>query len=340
MGSAFKGLGAGFAEGLITGTFHPLSGLFVGLLATSIVQSSSCTTSIVVALVASGALPLSQAIPVIMGANIGTTVTNTIVSMAHITRGSEFKRAISAAIIHDLFNIFAVILIFPIELAFHVLEKGSLLLTRLFTGIGGFTLMSPLKIAVSPVASKIAELLHFPPITLIVALILLFLSLRYIVNIMKRLTLTRFGVFLHHYAFGNWFRSIMLGLVITAVIQSSSVTTSLMVPLAASGLLSLDQVFPFTLGANLGTTVTAMLASLVTQNSIAIATAFSHFLFNILGIAIIFPWKIGRAVPLSLARKIGALATQHKKCAIVILVLVFYILPLGFILLERLLFRR
>jgi sodium-dependent phosphate cotransporter len=335
MGTAFKQLGVGFARGLIAGTSHPLSGLFIGLLATSVVQSSSCTTSIVVALVASGTLPLSQAIPVVMGANIGTTVTNTLVSMAHITGGGEFRKAIAAATVHDFFNVLAASLILPLELFFHILERSSLLLTRLFAGVGGISMVSPLKLVVAPLAKKIAHFLPSPILTLIVALVVLFLALRYIVRIMKRLTLTRFGVFLHDYAFGNPIRSLALGLVITSVIQSSSVTTSLLIPLAASGLLSLEQIFPFTLGANLGTTVTALLASLVTQNPIALATAFSHLLFNVLGILLIYPVRAIRRIPLTLAERTGQLAMTKKKYAILYLLGLFYFVPICFIFLEK-----
>ena len=86
MGSAFKGFGKGFAESLIKTTSNPLVGLFIGILATSLVQSSSTTTSIVVGMVGSGVIAVPNAIPIVMGANIGTTVTNTLVSLGHVSR--------------------------------------------------------------------------------------------------------------------------------------------------------------------------------------------------------------------------------------------------------------
>ena len=89
------------AESLIKTTSNPLVGLFIGILATSIIQSSSSTTSIVVGLVAGGALNVANAIPIIMGANIGTSVTNLLVSMTQVKRNAEFERAMSAAIVHD-----------------------------------------------------------------------------------------------------------------------------------------------------------------------------------------------------------------------------------------------
>ena len=78
MGLGFKLFGEGFAEMLLEQTANPLVGLFAGILATSLVQSSSTTTSMTVALVAAGGLTIEGAIPIIMGANIGTSATKEV----------------------------------------------------------------------------------------------------------------------------------------------------------------------------------------------------------------------------------------------------------------------
>ena len=106
-------------------TSNPFAGLLIGIVATSLIQSSSTTTSIVVGLVAGGAVNLESAVPIVMGANIGTTITNTLVSFGHITNRIEFKRAFSASVVHDFFNIMAVAIVFPIEMIFHPLQKTS-----------------------------------------------------------------------------------------------------------------------------------------------------------------------------------------------------------------------
>ncbi|MCZ6621799.1 MAG: Na/Pi symporter, partial [Deltaproteobacteria bacterium] len=105
MGASLKMFGKGFAETLIASTSVPLVGLFIGILATSLIQSSSSTTAIVVGMVGGGVLTVSNAIPIIMGANIGTSVTNTLVSLAHINRTLEFRRSFSASTVHDFFNL-------------------------------------------------------------------------------------------------------------------------------------------------------------------------------------------------------------------------------------------
>ena len=127
MSGGFKDMGSGFSEGLVTTASNPLVGLFIGILATSVIQSSSATTSMVVTMVAAGvsgaekpveALPkfVSMAIPMIIGANIGTSVTNMIVSFGHVTRGTEFERAFAGAVVHDFFNVIAASILFPLEL--------------------------------------------------------------------------------------------------------------------------------------------------------------------------------------------------------------------------------
>jgi len=150
MGAAFKGFGKKFAENLLATTSNPFVGLFIGILATSIVQSSSTTTSIVVGIVASGVLTIGNAIPIIMGANIGTTVTNMFVSLGHITRREEFKRAITGAAVHDYFNLICVIIMFPLELATGFLQKTATALAHVFMNFGGIKFTSPIKIITKP----------------------------------------------------------------------------------------------------------------------------------------------------------------------------------------------
>jgi sodium-dependent phosphate cotransporter len=103
-------------------TDQPIVGLCVGILVTGLVQSSSFTTSLTVGLVANGTLTFTQAVPIVMGANIGTTVTNTIVSMGHIGRRLEFRRAFAGSVLHDMFNVCTVLVFFPLNYMFKVLE--------------------------------------------------------------------------------------------------------------------------------------------------------------------------------------------------------------------------
>ena len=116
LSSGVKGLGKGVMDQYLGANMNPMLGLLVGILATTFVQSSSVTTALIVGVVAAGQVSVASAIPMIMGANIGTTVTSTIASLASATRSGEFRRAFAAATCHDFFNVLSVLTILPLEL--------------------------------------------------------------------------------------------------------------------------------------------------------------------------------------------------------------------------------
>lgn len=336
LGKAFKLFGGGFVDGLIDSASNPLVGLFVGILATTLVQSSSTTTSLVVALVGGGAMPVATAIPVVMGANIGTSVTNTLVSLGHVTRPTEYRRAVAASTVHDFFNVSAVLLLFPLQYTTNFLGHAATMLAHGFENVGGMTFSSPLKALTGPVVNALAHALERHPwLLLLLALALMFGSLRYLVVTLRSLVLTRVEALFDVVLFRNAGRAMLFGLLLTALVQSSSISTSLVVPLAGAGLLSLRQIFPYTLGANVGTTLTAILAALAVGQSSALTVAFAHLLFNVIGIAVIWPIPAIREYPVSLARRFGILAYRRRWIPVVYIRLGFYIGPLLLILLLR-----
>ncbi|CAL1537783.1 unnamed protein product [Lymnaea stagnalis] len=95
---------------------NPVAGLMIGVLVTVLVQSSSTSTSIVVSMVGSGIMDIRTSIPIIMGANVGTSVTNTIVAIGQITDKGEFRRAFAGATVHDMFNWLTVLVLLPVEI--------------------------------------------------------------------------------------------------------------------------------------------------------------------------------------------------------------------------------
>ena len=337
MSSAIKHMGAGVAESIFTATSNPFVALFIGVFATVLFQSSSTTTSLIVGMVSSGALGISGAIPMIMGANIGTTVTNTIVSVGHINKGNEFKRAFAASTVHDFFNILAVLIIFPLEITFHFIEKLARASAEVLFGtmlnVDVLQAKSPIKIAVKSGAKFIESFTFDNDIFyLVISVLITFICLVSIVKLLRSLVLEKIEAFFDQYIFKTALRAIGFGIVLTIMVQSSSITTSLVVPLAGAGVLTLKKIFPFTLGANIGTTVTALLAAL-TGTVAALVAAISHLLFNIFGIAIIYGIPQLRAIPLFLAEKISELAVKNKFIPIVYLVIVFGAIPLSIILL-------
>ncbi len=349
MGTSFKLFGKGFAESLITSTSNPFVGLFIGILATSLVQSSSTVTSLVVGFVGGGLIPLGYAIPIIMGANVGTSITNTLVSLTFVTRKEDFRRAFSGATVHDFYNLSAVAAFFPIELHFHIIERSAGALTEVFKHSGGAKFTSPLKIIIGPAVDGIEHVLMgmmklsdtaTAIIMLIASILVLIASLIFLVKTMRSLLIAKAETFIERYLFRNDVFALIIGTLMTIAVQSSSVTTSLIVPLVGAGILSLRRCYPFTLGANLGTTFTALLASLATVkiqggetvNAIGVTAAFAHLIFNILGIAVFYPLKV---IPLTLSKKLADLATESKLWAAVFVFGVFFLLPLLMVLLVR-----
>lgn len=325
MGDCLKMFGSGLAETLIAATTNPVVGLFIGILATSVIQSSSSTTAIVVGLVGGGVLNVSNAIPIIMGANIGTSVTNTLAAMTQIKRSVEFQRSFAAAIVHDFFNILSVAVLFPIQYFTNFLGISADFLGRKFQHLGGLKFLNPVKALTRPLTALFKSILgDLPWLLLILSLFLLLFSLTRIVKALKGLVVNKAEAWFDRYLFKNALRAFFVGFLLTSLVQSSSITTSLAVPMTGAGLLTLTQIFPYTLGANLGTTFTAILAALVTGNLSAVVVAFSHLLFNISGMAIWWPFM---RVPINLAKGFARISTRKKIFPLLYILIMFFLIP-------------
>lgn len=328
MAHAFNLFGREFAESVLETTSNPIVGLFLGVLATAIVQSSSTSTSIIVGMVAGGAISLEGAIPLIMGANIGTTVTSMLVSLGHFKRPHELQRAFAGAAVHCTFNVIGVLVLLPLEIATGLLSHASTLLADAFQDVGGMHLANPLRTATQPAIDALAWLVRDQPVVLlVVSIALTYGMLVAIVKLLRSLMLARLEQFFDTHLFRSAGRAMLLGLLITFAVQSSSIPTSLAIPLTAAGVLKLGQLYPFALGANLGTTLTAMLAALATASPVAVTVAFSHVLFNLLGIVLVWPIPAIRRIPLRVAERMGEWAMRQPFMPVAFLSLVYFIIP-------------
>ena len=348
LGDGFKLLGQDLLDSFFRATENPFVALMIGILATTLVQSSSVSTSMIVGLVAApeNPLPIENAIPMVMGTNIGTTVTNTVVSLAHMTRRDEFQRAFAVATCHDFFNFLTVAVLLPLEIATGLGRRVATALSGLVSGMGGVDYDSPLKGAISAGASPLRWLAEAfvesgpsrgafmaigSALVIIAALVLLVRVMR---AAMQSQIESNVSLFLGRHAL----LAILFGAVATVMVQSSSITTSLLVPLAGAGLITLNQAFPVTLGANVGTTVTALLASMAVSGANAqagITIALVHLLFNVTGIVMVYPIPAVREIPLGLARWFAGVARQSRGWAVVYILFLFYGLPSLFAFLSR-----
>lgn len=216
-------------------TSNRLLGVGIGAIVTAVIQSSSATTVMVVGFVNAGLMSLAQAAGVIMGANIGTTITAQLV-------------AFKLDQIAPLFIFVGAVLVMFAR-AKKRREIGNILLGFgiLFTG------MSLMSGAMKPLASS--------PV---------FSDLLVAVG-------------------GNWFIGIIAGTAITALLQSSSATTGILIALASTGIIDIHLALPIIFGCNIGTCVTAMLASIGT-NKTAHKAALLHLIFNLVGTVVFLPF--------------------------------------------------
>ena len=335
--NGIKVMGQDTQESLFSSVDNPIAGLFIGILGTVLVQSSSASTSVIVGLVASGALGVENAVPMVMGANIGTTVTNTLVSLGSMRQSAEFRRAFAAATVHDFFNLIAVAVLLPLELATGVLSSVAESISEQLVGSAGSEWKSPIKKWVKEPVGWVKDIYEgigletnvLGTVLVITGLVVILAALTFITRNMRQLVADRVERSLNAMlGAGGGAVAMLLGLVITVAVQSSSITTSIMIPLAAAGVVTLPNIYPVTLGANVGTTITALLAALAASRPEALTVGLVHTLFNLSGILIIYPYKPIREIPIRLAEGLADLAVERHLVVVVYVVGLFIIVPL------------
>ncbi|CAK6956536.1 sodium-dependent phosphate transport protein 2A [Scomber scombrus] len=381
---------------------NPVAGLVVGILVTVLVQSSSTSTSIVVSLVASGLLEVRSAVPVIMGSNIGTSVTNTIVAMMQAAERTEFQRAFAGATIHDCFNWLSVLVLLPLEVVSGLMTRLSHLLVTSFSLQPGEEAPELLKVITEPVTQLFIQLdkcvitglamgnedmrnrslvkewcqtdlvmangsvsttpencspshdhlqrcthlfvstrlsdLTVGLILLAGSLVILCTCLLLMVKLLNSLLKGQVAKAIQTvintdlpYPFG-WlagYVAMFVGAGVTFVVQSSSVFTSAMTPLVGIGVISLERAYPLTIGSNIGTTATALLAALASPGNklaAAIQIALCHLFFNVFGILLWYPLPFTR-LPIRMARVLGERTAKYRWFAVLYLLLCFLLLP-------------
>ncbi|XP_039256967.2 sodium-dependent phosphate transport protein 2B-like [Styela clava] len=435
MGSAFQVLAGKTAGDIFTKNeilSNPITGLIIGILVTVLVQSSSTSTSIFITMTSVDLISVRSGVPLIMGANIGTSVTNTIVSLTQSADREEFRRSFAGATIHDIFNLLCVLVLLPIELIFHYLEKLTGAILYGFTIETGQKPPDLLKVLTKPLTSKIISVnktvityaaldQYLEPdssmvkiwcerddaiiyrnesvkyfndtgmrimdnetdlignrsvyslteevehkikvgtrlcdmddflfantgitdagvgaILLIISLVAMCICLTGMVKllssmlkgniarIIKKVINTNFP-----YPFGwlTGYLAILVGAGLTFLVQSSSVFTSTITPLVGIGVISLKRMLPLTLGSNIGTTTTGLLAALASSGNKlhhALQLSLCHFFFNITGILIWYPIPHMRNIPIKGAKALGNKTAKHRWFAVVYLIFVFFLIP-------------
>ncbi|XP_042750683.1 sodium-dependent phosphate transport protein 2A isoform X2 [Lagopus leucura] len=298
---------------------NPVAGLVVGILVTVLVQSSSTSTSIIVSMVSSGLLEVRSAIPIIMGSNIGTSVTNTIVALMQAGDRSEFKRAFAGATVHDCFNWLSVLVLLPLEVVSGYLHHITHLVVATFNIRSGKDAPDLLKIITEPFTKLIIQLDK----SVITGIATGDESLRNRSLIRMwcdpappQTAASAVGVPPNCTASGHC-SSNGIGILHNVTRQK------------CLGVISIERAYPLTLGSNIGTTTTAILAALASPGD-KLASSFQialcHFFFNISGILLWYPLPFTR-LPIRMAKALGERTAKYRWFAVLYLIICFLLLP-------------
>lgn len=343
IGDGFKMAAGDQAKELFSFAENPFVGLAIGIVTTAIIQSSSTTTSIVVGMIAGG-LPLNIAIPMLFGANMGTSVTSTLVALGLAGNKKQFRNGFSMATVHDFFNLIAILFFFTLEMLTGFLGKtataiapsltgsGEGIIAGFFEALGDFIDMitEPLVGLASGLVEPLGDVLGGVVLAIIgVALVLV--SISFIGKLLNALLVGKAQDILYAALGKNAFFGALSGALITALVQSSSTTTALTVPLAASGKFQVRTLFPFVVGANIGTTLTGLIAAFAatgTEAEAAMAGALVHTLFNFFSAILILGIPFLRDLPPKCSDWLAGLAEKNKLYVFVYIGGVFFAIPL------------
>uniref|UniRef100_A0A803W329 Sodium-dependent phosphate transport protein 2B n=1 Tax=Ficedula albicollis TaxID=59894 RepID=A0A803W329_FICAL len=362
---------------------NPVAGLVIGVLVTVMVQSSSTSSSIIVSMVSSTLLTVRAAIPIIMGANIGTSVTNTIVALMQAGDRNEFRRAFAGATIHDFFNWLAVFALLPVEVITGYLYHLTNVIVESFHLESGEDAPELLKVITDPFTKLIIEL-DKSVINAIAtndesaknkSLVKIWCVTESNVTLqnvtippsenctspdfcwtegnttwtLKNITETEYISKCQHIFVNSDLPDLAIGLILLALsllvlcsclIMIVKLLNSVLKGQVASvikktintgiGVISIERSYPLTLGANIGTTTTAILAALASPGSTlkySLQIALCHFFFNVSGIILFYPIPYTR-LPIRMSKTLGNITAQYRWFAIFYLLLCFFLLPL------------
>lgn len=308
------------------------TGVLVGWFGTVLVQSSGAFDSITVALVSAGVLPMTIGVAIIIGAELGTTVTTQLVSiLGYLNRDREaFKSSFLAAMTHYWYNFATLLIFFPIEASFGLLTEIAMKGTRFFGRLPGIAEVPSIFNLVTP---WVDALLFFIPSWsgIVIGCALLMLSLRETEKHMSAVFASEVSKKLLQSTFGHPVRSFFAGLIFTMLVPSTSVMVSLLVPLTAARLIRADaNILPYILGANIGTVFDVMVAALVTGDPAAIGVWLVHLTVNLAGALIFLP--LTRPFT-EFVRNVNNFLTQSRNRTMIFFA-IFNVSPLAFLLIR------
>ncbi|KJH40912.1 sodium-dependent inorganic phosphate transporter [Dictyocaulus viviparus] len=365
----------------------PISAVVVGMLATVVLQSATTTTNVLVGMVAANMVSVHEAIPVMIGAELGGTLVNAIVSLVYSRKPEQFQRAFAAATLGDVFSLCCIFVILPFELATSFIEKLSWLIVDPLIAEHGVSLeivdllTDPLNKFILEVND--AELRNatidddfFPAdhsfvnrcvfrngsriykcpykhifaysslsdtaigwIVLLASTTVLIVCLVGVIHLIQVLlhapTASYLRSLIGKECPGRWkpctgYVVMLVGLLITLAIQSNNIFCSSLTPLVGSGVITLDQMYPLILGANIGGSFSAVMAALTADGSRFEKTlhmAMCQVIYNVIGTFAFYLIPCTRKIPIFLARKLGEITNQYRWFIVVFIAIFFLLIP-------------
>lgn len=338
---------------MVTSDTAAITGLALGMLSTALVQSSSAviaTTMVSMSGMVAGGLPLSAAIkfgvPMILGANIGTTVTNTIVAFG-IERGmtiEEFKETIPGVIVDDVYEALTITIFFALELSFGFISNMVLILGDFYTNvlqledffakfensIIDIIIEEPIIVPMKNVLVRIIGPRAGGIILFIFWFIVIILSMNMITKGLEKVIELQWEERVKA-AFDNPIRGFFTGFTVTFLVGSSSIGSSLVIPFLATKVVDLKKAYPYLVGCNLATTVDlSQIYGYMAGGVTGMVLGSAHVMLNLMAVTL---WLISplRFVPVMVSEWLGAKITQNKNVAFALLmwvVVVFFIVPI------------
>jgi len=318
---------------------NPVIGLLIGIIATASIQSSTTVTALTITAVGTGGISVEVAIPIILGANLGTTITPQIVAFSYLGHRRSFRRAFSSAALHTWFNAIMVVVAFVLELAFQPLRKFAGMVSDSVVGDGATGTARELADAFSPLIDALgtAGLLGslFPPraaavMAILVGTLLILAAVRLINAQLAILTAATTRTLLERSSGASDALGVLSGLFTTMAVNASSVTVSSVLPFVVSKAIKLREALAITLGANVGTTLMSLLAALAVpgpMGALAVQAALVHVSFNVVGTLLVLIIPPLREWIIRLAKLSGRLALRGYLTAAATMVAFYFAVP-------------
>ncbi len=278
-------------KGFLLQSLTPLKAISLGWFTTSIAQSSGAIGSITATLAGNNLISLSTAIYILIGTTLGTTITALIISLITVSqKRKDFRHGFEIGLCYSLYSAILVVIFLILEYFFKLFSKISLFLAHTIgEKIAALKAPNLVEIITSPIINILFRK-NNKLILLLISFLILILVLKYlgksVIDVLGGEQKARGFINKH---FESKYKGYLIGFVLTAIVFSSSITIGLLVPLAMTRAIGLRKAIPFILGADLGTFTDVFLAAIIISKPLALATAFTYFLFGLIGGLIFLP---------------------------------------------------